>query len=111
MKKTATLMLFAAFTTLATGCFHASPAPASPTLDIPVLAVSEPQDEWLHTYCAPKKVFTVGSVDEGAHAVHDTGGNLGEVVYVEGSALDVVSFACPSRPSWVPSVPSVPPVR
>jgi hypothetical protein len=104
VKKIAASLVLGTLTTLATGCFHTARPAAPSVLDIPVVAVSEPEDEWLHTHCAPKKVVIVGSVDEGSRAVHETGGNLGEVVYQEGSALDVVSFACPSRPLWIPPV-------
>lgn len=107
MKKIAALMMLGAVSALATGCFRAAPPSSPDVLDVPVVAASEPEDEWLHTYCAPRKVVTVMSVDEGSRAVHEAGGNLGEVVYQEGSTLDVVSFACPSRPRWIASARSV----
>ncbi len=66
---------------------------------VPIAAVTEQQDEWLHDYCTPKKLVSAVSLADADRQVRASEGNFGEVVY-ETSSMQIVAFACPGKPTW-----------
>ena len=72
---------------------------------IPVVTATEAQDEWLHHYCAPKKLVTAESLADADQQVRAVNGNFGEIVY-EAGGLSIVAFACASPPTWVAGLSS-----
>jgi hypothetical protein len=66
---------------------------------LPIAAVSEEQDEWLHEHCEPKSVVSVGSFAEGDRVLRGNAANFGEIVYADGT-MHLVAFACATRPGW-----------
>ncbi len=67
---------------------------------VPIVAVSEQQDEWLHEYCTPKKLVSAISIADADQQVRASQANFGEVVY-ETSSMKIVAFACASPPTWM----------
>ena len=66
---------------------------------VPIVAVSEAQDEWLHDHCEPKSVVSVGSLEEGDRVLRGSAANFGEIVYAD-PTMHLVAFACATRPGW-----------
>ncbi len=66
---------------------------------VPIAAVTEQQDEWLHDSCTPKKLLSAVSLADADRQIRASEGNFGEVVY-ETSSMQIVAFACPGKPTW-----------
>ena len=84
---------------IAVACVPMSVSPGATEHLVPLTAVTEGEDEWLHAHCVAKKVLSAESRAEGDHLLRGAGANFGELVYDDGK-LNAVGFACPTRPDW-----------